>query len=70
MCMIIGVLIGRFIPFVPDFLGQFEYANVSIPMAILIGLMIYTMMLKVEFQSIKNVGKNPGGFFVTWTTNW
>lgn len=70
MCMIIGVLIGRFIPSVPGFLGQFEYANVSIPMAILIWLMIYPMMLKVDFQSIKNVGKNPGGLFVTWTTNW
>jgi ACR3 family arsenite transporter len=33
-------------------------------------LMIYPMMLKVDFQSIKNVGKNPKGLFVTWVTNW
>ena len=32
--------------------------------------MIYPMMLKVDFQSIKNVGKNPKGLFVTWITNW
>ena len=32
--------------------------------------MIYPMMIKVDFQSIKNVGKNPKGLFVTWITNW
>ncbi len=70
ICMVIGVLIGRFLPFIPDFLGKFEYANVSIPIAILIWLMIYPMMMKVDFQSIKNVGRNPKGLFVTWITNW
>ena len=70
LCMIVGVLIGKFLPVVPTFLGRFEYAKVSIPIAILIWLMIYPMMLKVDFQSIKNVGKNPKGLFVTWVTNW
>lgn len=70
LCMIAGVLIGKFLPGIPAFLGQFEYAEVSIPIAILIWLMIYPMMLKVDFQSIKNVGKNPKGLFVTWITNW
>jgi len=70
LCMIAGVLIGRFLPGIPVFLGRFEYANVSIPIAILIWLMIYPMMLKVDFQSIKNVGKNPKGLFVTWVINW
>ena len=70
LCMAVGVLIGKFLPGVPAFLGKFEYANVSIPIAILIWLMIYPMMLKVDFQSIKNVGKNPKGLFVTWVTNW
>lgn len=57
-------------PIIPEFLSKFEYANVSIPIAILIWLMIYPMMLKVDFQSIKNVGKNPKGLFVTWIVNW
>lgn len=70
LCMVAGVLIGRFLPGIPAFLGRFEYANVSIPIAILIWLMIYPMMLKVDFQSIRNVGKNPKGLFVTWVTNW
>ncbi len=70
LCMAAGVLIGKFLPAIPEFLGQFEYANVSIPTAILIWVMIYPMMMKVDFQSIKNVGKNPGGLYVTWTANW
>ncbi len=70
LCMFAGVLIGKFLPGIPNFLGRFEYANVSIPIAILIWLMIYPMMLKVDFQSIKNVGKNPKGLFLTWVTNW
>lgn len=70
LCMAVGVLIGKFLPIFPRFLGRFEYANVSVPIAILIWLMIYPMMMKVDFKSIKNVGKNPKGLFVTWVTNW
>ena len=69
LCMVVGVLIGKFLPAIPNFLGRFEYAQVSIPIAILIWLMIYPMMMKVDFASIKNVGKNPKGLFVTWITN-
>ena len=70
LCMVTGVLIGKFLPQVPKFLGQFEYANVSIPIAVLIWVMIYPMMMKVDFQSIKNVGKNPKGLYVIWVVNW
>lgn len=70
LCMIAGVLIGRFLPGVPAFLGRFEYGQVSIPIAVLIWLMIYPMMMKVDFESVRNVGKNPKGLFVTWVVNW
>ena len=70
LCMALGLLIGKYLPGIPAFLNRFEYARVSIPMAILIWLMIYPMMMKVDFQSIRNVGKNPKGLFVTWITNW
>jgi ACR3 family arsenite transporter len=70
LCMGAGVLIGRFLPSIPTFFGQFEYAKVSIPIAILIWVMIYPMMMKVDFKSIKDVGKNPKGLYVTWVTNW
>lgn len=70
LCMVTGVLIGKFLPAVPVFFNQFEYANVSIPTAILIWVMIYPMMMKVDFESIKNVRRNPKGLYVTWVTNW
>ncbi len=70
LCMIVGVLIGVYLPEIPEFLSRFEYASVSIPVAILIWLMIYPMMLKVDFNSIKQVGQNPKGLIVTWVTNW
>jgi len=70
LCMAAGILIGQFLPVIPSFLGRFEYAQVSVPIAILIWLMIFPMMLKVDFKSIKNVGKNPKGLFITWVTNW
>jgi ACR3 family arsenite transporter len=70
ICMAAGILIGKFLPGIPEFLNRFEYAQISIPVAILIWVMIYPMMMKVDFQSIKNVSKNPKGLFVTWVTNW
>jgi len=70
LCMGTGIGISLLFPVVPDFLGKFEYYNVSIPVAILIWLMIYPMMLKVDFSSIKNVRKNPKGLVVTGVTNW
>lgn len=68
--MVVGVLVGKYLPAIPQFLAKFEYANVSIPIAVLIWLMIYPMMMKVDFASIKNVGKNPSGLWVTWVVNW
>lgn len=70
LCIVAGIAVGQLIPAVPDVLGSWEYANVSIPIAVLIWLMIYPMMLKVDFQSVKNVGKRPKGILVTCVTNW
>lgn len=70
LCIIAGIAIGQWIPAVPETLGKWEYANVSIPIAVLIWLMIYSMMLKVDFQSVRNVGKRPKGILITCVTNW
>lgn len=70
LCFIAGIAIGQWIPAVPETLGKWEYANVSIPIAVLIWLMIYPMMLKVDFQSVRNVGKRPKGILITCVTNW
>lgn len=69
-CIIAGIAIGKYLPAFPAALDKLEYANVSLPVAVLIWLMIYPMMLKIDFQSIKNVGKNPKGLVVTCVSNW
>lgn len=70
LCMVVGILIGKFLPAIPTFLDKLSIAGISIPIAILIWVMIYPMMMKVDFQSVKQVGKNPKGLFVTWIVNW
>ncbi|MBU9723744.1 MULTISPECIES: ACR3 family arsenite efflux transporter [Bacillaceae] len=70
LCIIIGIAVGHFIPAVPNALEQFEYASVSIPVAILIWLMIYPMMAKIDFTSIVNAGKKPKGLVITLVVNW
>lgn len=70
LCMAAGILIGKFLPGIPNFLEKFEYAEISMPIAILIWIMIYPMMMKVDFQSIKNVRKNPAGLIISSGTSW
>ncbi|MGL4392480.1 MAG: ACR3 family arsenite efflux transporter [Fusobacteriaceae bacterium] len=70
LCMIIGVIVGVNIPIFPETLAKYEYYNVSIPVAILIWLMIYPMMLKIDFHSIVQATKNLKGLSVTCGTNW
>jgi arsenite transporter len=70
LCIFVGVAIGQFVPAFPKTLSKFEYAQVSIPVAILIWLMIYPMMLKVDFSSIVKATKKPKGLTITCVTNW
>lgn len=70
LCMVAGILIGRYLPGVPAFLEKFEYAQQSIPIAVLIWIMIYPMMMKIDFKSIKNVRNNPVGLLVSSGTSW
>lgn len=70
LAMVVGVLLSQVFPAIPEFLSQFEYYNVSIPTAILIWLMIFPMMLKIDFSSIVNATKKPKGLILTTTINW
>ncbi|MGL5100914.1 MAG: arsenic resistance protein, partial [Fusobacteriaceae bacterium] len=61
ICIVVGVAIGIYLPIIPETLALYEYARVSIPVAILIWLMIYPMMLKIDFSSIVGATKNVKG---------
>ena len=69
----LGVAVGKLLPGVVDTLRAMEFgdgSHINIPIAVLIWLMIYPMMLKIDFASVANVGKRPRGLFVTLFVNW
>ncbi|UOD35591.1 ACR3 family arsenite efflux transporter [Deferribacteraceae bacterium V6Fe1] len=73
ICMVVGIILGKLIPGVIESLRNIEFAKgsqINLPIAILIWLMIYPMMLKVDFSSVLNVGKNPKGLLITGFVNW
>jgi len=70
ICIVAGIAIGKLLPFIPEALGKLEYANVSIPIAVLIWIMIFPMMLKIDFTSIVNAVKMPKGLTITLVVNW
>src|SRR5512146_1424697 len=72
-CMVAGILLGKFVPALTDSLRGLEFAKgsqINAPIAVLIWLMITPMMMKVDFTSIRNVGRRPRGLMVTLFVNW
>ncbi|MEP3350703.1 MAG: ACR3 family arsenite efflux transporter [Marinomonas sp.] len=70
MAILIGIGLGYLVPDVFGVIATFEYAHVNIAIAILIWLMIYPMMVQIDFSSIKDVGKKPKGLILTLIINW
>ena len=70
LCMVAGITIATYLPVVPAWLAQLSYANISLPIAVLIWLMIYPMMMKVDFASVRSIGQHPQGLYLTWVINW
>ncbi len=73
LCMIAGLVLGRLSPAAVDALRRMEFgrgSQVNIPIAVLIWLMITPMMMKVDFGSIRNVGRRPRGLLITLFVNW
>ncbi|MGY5849931.1 ACR3 family arsenite efflux transporter [Salegentibacter sp. F14] len=70
LCIGTGILIGHLLGDKMQVLADVELYNVNIPIAILIWLMIYPMMLQIDFSSIKDVSKAPKGLILTLIVNW
>ncbi len=73
LCMVAGVLLGKALPSAVAALRELEFgkgSQINMPIAVLIWLMITPMMMKVDFGSIRNVGRKPAGLFVTLFVNW
>ena len=73
LCMIAGVTFGKYLPDVTASLSKMEFgqgSQVNIPISVLLWLMIYPMMLKVDFGAIGGVARKPKGLMVTLFINW
>lgn len=70
LCIAAGVLLGSLFPAVFASVAALEVAHVNLPVAVLIWLMIYPMMVQVDFSAIKDVGKKPQGLVLTLVINW
>lgn len=70
LCIIAGIILGKFAGSSITVLSDMNIANVNLPVAILVWLMIFPMMVQIDFSSIKDVGKNPKGLALTLVINW
>ncbi|AYF35558.1 arsenical-resistance protein [Vreelandella alkaliphila] len=70
IAIVTGIALGQFAPAVPEVLSRFEYAQVSIPIAVLIWAMIFPMMAQIDFSAIAGVRRQPKGLTITTTVNW
>ena len=68
--IVAGIALGLWAPAIPEALSRFEYAQVSIPIAILIWAMIFPMMAQIDFSAIAGVRRQPKGLAITTTVNW
>ena len=73
ICMVVGVALGRLLPAAVAALSRLEFgqgSQVNVPIAVLIWLMIYPMMLKIDFGGLRDVARKPKGLMVTLFVNW
>ncbi len=73
LCMVVGVAFGKLLPGVTAALSNLQFgqgSQVNVPIGILLWLMIYPMMLKVDFSAIGGVARKPKGLLVTLFINW
>ena len=70
LCIGVGVALGVAFPDLFKLIAGIEYANVNLVVAVLIWVMIFPMMVNVDFASLKDVGKKPKGLCITLVVNW
>ena len=70
LAMAVGVAAGLLFPAVFEQIAAWEYASVNLLIAVLIWLMIYPMMIQIDFSAVKEVGKRPAGIVLTLVINW
>jgi len=70
ICIIVGILLGKFLPNIADFLNTLQYFQVSLPIAICLFFMIYPIMVQIDFRKVVEAGKTPKPVALTLIVNW
>ena len=70
LCIAAGVLLGNLVPQAFALIATLEYAHVNLVVAVFIWIMIYPMMVQIDFSAIKEVGRQPKGLLLTLVINW
>ena len=70
LCILAGVALGNVLPQVFEALAGVEVARVNLVVAVLIWIMIYPVMVQVDFGSIRSIGARPKGLIITLIVNW
>ena len=70
LAIIAGVALGLAVPPLFQAVAAFEYAHVNLAVAVFIWVMVYPMMIQIDFTAIKKVGQNPRGLLLTLAINW
>lgn len=70
LTMLLGVIAGNLTPGLFQLVASFEYAQVNLVIALFIWVMIYPMMVQIDFSAIKDVTKKPKGIVLTLVVNW
>src|SRR4030043_428557 len=70
ICIVVGLLVGRFFPAFSEFMGSLKFANLSIPLGILLFFMMYPTVLGIRFSDVKMASRNPKPLLVTLFANW
>ncbi len=70
LCIVAGIALGELFPPLVDLLSRLEVASVNLVVAVLIWVMIYPMMVNVDFAALRHIGDRPKGLVITVTINW
>ena len=69
-CIVIGIMLGKLVPSLFQAIGNMQIAQVNLPVAVLIWLMIIPMLLKINLRKMKDVAEHIKGIAVTLAINW
>jgi ACR3 family arsenite transporter len=70
LCIVIGLLLGRFAPGVGEYLDSLKFAQISIPIGVCLFFMMYPTVLGIAFGDVKKAAKNPRPIMFTVFANW